>query len=182
MMLTAALLLASCRAAPAGQPAAANAPPRPDNAGYSLLYGLLSKQQEVDKALWLHKVDPAVAAVIKEIAQASGQARAQLEAFARADPGLQLKTQPLPKIELATRAAIQSTETGVLLTSTGDAFRLRLLLTQTSAMEYASHLAQVLARNENNKARQQYLEALSQKLNALNDKVIHVLTLTPPAG
>jgi hypothetical protein len=180
-MLMSAFLLGSCQAAPPTQPAAANAPSKPDNAGYSLLYGLLSQQQDVDKALWLHKVDPAVAGVIKEITQASGEARKQLEAFAHADAGLQLKTQPLPKVEQETRDAIGSTETRVLLTSTGDTFRLRLLLTQTNSMEYASHLAQVLARTEKSKDRQKYLEALSLKLNALNDKVIHVLTVTPPA-
>ena len=177
LALTGWMVLASCQATPPADPGTVIAPTKPDNAGYSLLYGLLSEQQDVDKALWLHKVDPAAAAAIKEIAQTSGQARVQLEAFARADAGLELKTQPLPKIELDTRDAIASTETKVLLTTSGDTFRLRLLLTQNKSMEYASHLAGALARHEKNQGRKQYLEGLSRKLDALNDKMIHLLTV-----
>jgi len=167
------LLLASCHAGP-------NPANDPENAGYSLLYRLLSQQENVDKALWLHKVDPPAAAVIKEIAKTSGDARKQLEAFARADPGLQLKIQPLPKIEQETRAAIKSTETRVLLTSWGTTFRLRLLLTQNDSMEYASHLAEVLARDENNPERKRYLESLSEKFDDLNDKMVHLLSAPEP--
>jgi hypothetical protein len=180
LVLTGCFLLASCQAAPAPQPGTADAPANPNNAGYSLLYGLLCRQQDVDEALWLHNVDPPAAAAIKEIARTCGEARQQLRAFARGDAGLQLKTPTLPKVEQETRDAIASTETRVLLTSAGDTFRLRLLLTQNKSMEYASHLAGVLARNEPSRDRREYLEGLSQKLDALNDKMIHLLTVPGP--
>jgi hypothetical protein len=180
-LLAGCLLLTSCQAASAPPLTTTDPPIDPNNAGYSLLYGLLCQQQDVDKALWLHKVDPAAAAAIKEIARTCGEARRQLEALTHGDASLQLKSQPLPKVEQETRDAIESTETRVLLTSTGDTFRLRLLLTQNKSMEYASHLAGVLARSEKNHGRREYLETLSRKLDVLNDKMIHLLTVSMPA-
>jgi hypothetical protein len=176
-MVATMVLLAACQAAPQTQPADVQPQVKVNNAGYSLLYSLVSKQQDVGKALWLRKVDPLFADVVKEIALTSGEARKQLDAFALKDSALLLKTQPLPKIEKDTRDAIESTDTRVLMTSTGRTFQLRLLLTQTNSMEYASHLAQVLARGESSDARKQFLMALSKKLDALNDKVIQLLAV-----
>ncbi|MCE9591151.1 MAG: hypothetical protein K8S99_11580 [Planctomycetes bacterium] len=184
-IIGAAVLMAmGCQTAPqakATQPAGVDAHAVMLNEGYSLLYELCGKEKDVDKAMWLHKVDPRVEAVVKEIAQASAAAKARFEAFAAADPALRLKMRPLPKLEVSTRDAIEATQTRLLMTA-GDAFELRLLLTQTDSMQYGSHMAKVLAAQDANAERKAYLEGLSKKLDQFRDRVVALLEVVKEQG
>ena len=175
-----ALLLAGCHASPQATAANASAQVQANNEGYSLLYDLLAKQQDVGKSLWLRKVEPDLASLIKEIAEASSQGRKQLEAYARRDPTLQLGLQTLPEVERQTRDAIEATETTSLLGSHGAVFQLRLLLTQANSMQYASHLAKVLSARETQESRKAYLRDLAKQLDNLNMKVIDLLAVKAP--
>ena len=147
------------------------------NEGYSLLHVLFEKQSEVDKALWLRKTPPEFAAVIRQIAKASREYDAQLKAFAASDAGLSLTLTPLPRAELETRASIEKAETAALLKTTGHIFRRRLLLSQVSSMQYASHLARTLSTHETVVGRKSALIAIADRCGALEQQVIEQLNV-----
>ena len=91
---------------------------------------------------------PDVKNLVKRIATTSGTGARLLEEFAKDDPSIRLDDIRLPPGELATRDAIASTKEKELLSQTGDDFELTLLLTQTEALSYAWHLAEVTGENE----------------------------------
>jgi len=64
------------------------------------------------------------------------------------DPTISLDDIQLPPAELATRTAIAATKKKELLSQSGETFELTLLLTQTEALSYAWHLAEVTGQNE----------------------------------
>jgi hypothetical protein len=177
LILLSLLSLVGCRSA---EPAPEHAGPpaiTTTNEAYSLLYELVAKQADVDKALWFRKTPADFAVVIKEIAEASRQSAERLKEFAAADPSLQLSLTPLPLPERETRASIESAETKALLTTAGTVFRRRLLLSQASSMQYAQHLALTLSKRETAPGRQSSLLAMSERFAALEKKVVEQLSL-----
>jgi hypothetical protein len=147
------------------------------NDGYSLLYELLSKQADVDKALWFRTTPAEFAVIIKEIAKVSNEGAQQLAAFAAADKTIQLDLTPLPTAERETRAAIEASETHLLLTTTGTVFRRRLLLSQASSMQYAQHLAGTIAKHEAHAAHKAALEGMAARFQTLETNVIAQLSV-----
>ena len=145
--------------------------------GYSLLYDLMNQESGVDKVLIVKHIDPPAATLIKEIASVCSQAQKQLEQFAKEDGHLNLKLMDLPELESKTRASIKSTTTKQLLLSTGKTFEGRLLMTQAEAMNYASHLAGVLAEDEKNEKRKTFLTTLSKECAEFYDKVVKLLNI-----
>ncbi len=115
---------------------------------YSLLHQLLAEQKDVSLLRLIKREPSEVKSLIKKIAAASGAGAQLLEAFASRDPSIRLDDLRLPPAEVAARAAIAATKEKELLGQSGDKFELGLLLTQTEALSYASHLAQVTAENE----------------------------------
>lgn len=145
------------------------------NEGYSLLYQLMSQESDVGKILIIKHADPSVANIIKEIASACDQAKKDLELFHEKDRHLSFEMTNLLEMEQKTRAAIESTVTKQLLTTSGKTFEHRLLFTQTEAMNYAAHLAKVLHDQEDNPLRKVFLARLSERCTALHDKAIDLL-------
>jgi hypothetical protein len=145
------------------------------NEGYGLLYQLLGQESDAAKLLMIKHADPPVADLIKEIANTSGQAKKTLDQFHGKDRHLSFEMTNLPQIEQKTRAAIESTVTKRLLTSSGKKFEVRFLFTQAEAMNYAAHLAKVLHDQEDNPDRKNFLARLSERCTALHDKAIDLL-------
>ena len=87
----------------------------------------------------------------------------------------------LPPGEVATRDAITSTSTRVLVTSSGSEFELNLLLVQAEALAYAWHLGKVAASHDAKQTRANELMAMSEGMQQLHDEVVTLLRsrLTP---
>jgi len=149
---------------------------RDRNEGFSLLYDLATKQRNVDKILVLKHVNARTESEIKEIAQLFHQAQEEFDSFARQDSSLNFQATHLPALEEKTRDSIQSTTTKDLLFSTGKDFELRLLLTQVQALNYASHLANVLRDKDYNRTRKSFLSEFSKQCDQHHQKVMQLLS------
>jgi hypothetical protein len=113
--------------------------------------------------------------LVKRIATTSGTGATLLEKFARDDPSIRLDDIRLPPGEVAVRDAIASAKEKELLSQTGDTFELTLLLTQTEALSYALHLAEVAAENEPQPERARALAGLSDDMQNLYHEVFALL-------
>lgn len=165
----------------ADKPASAAAPPSEDarlairNQGYSLLYQLMSDEKNVSKILLIKKEQSDVGDLIKKIADVTGDAAKQLEAFEKADPHLHLKMEGLPSAEKETRDLISKTRAKELITKTGEKFELRILLTQSEALTYGAHLAVVVQSHETDEQRKKFLGETSQRLQDLHQALIDLM-------
>jgi hypothetical protein len=142
---------------------------------YSLLYQLLEQQKDVSILRFIKPEQSDVKKLMIRISTASGTGAKYLEEFAKADPTINLNDIRLPPGEVATRDAIASTEKHKLLGQTGDTFALTLLLTQTEALTYASHLAKVAGQNEPNPQRAHTLAGISEEMENLYNDVFTLL-------
>jgi len=175
LLIACALTMAGCATVQKVLPTAAWHQARVRNEGYSLLYQLLNQESDVGKILIIKHADPPVANIIKEIASTCDQAKKELEGFHKKDRRLSFEMANLPEMEQKTRAAIQSTVTKQLLTSSGKTFERRLLFTQAEAMNYAAHLAQVLHDQEGDPLRKKFLDALAQRCITFHDQVVDLI-------
>jgi len=155
----------------------------PRRQGYALLYALVTDESKVDGILILKDASPGTKEAIKSIAARTKRAKEDLEALADADSTLKLDAADLPAVEEETRNTISSQTAKLLLTSSGDAFELNLLLTQYEALKYLSALAQALAEREPAGPRKVMLETLSTDARTLHEGVMILLERrrAPPA-
>ena len=119
--------------------------------------------------------DADVKILVKRIATTSRTGARLLEEFANDDPSIRLDDIRLPPGELATRDAIASTKEKELLSQTGDKFELTLLLTQTEALSYAWHLANVAGENEPQPERARALAGIGKDMQNLYHEVFVLL-------
>jgi hypothetical protein len=143
--------------------------------GYALLYQLMSDEQNVSKLHYFKHEQPDVKELINRIAAASGEAAKQLETYDKEDGGTDLKNQDLPPGEQTTRDAIASTKKWDLLGHGGEHFELSLLLTQSEAMNYGWHLAEVAAKNDSRPERAKYLKSLSEQMKGFYQDIYALL-------
>jgi hypothetical protein len=143
--------------------------------GYALLYDLMTNEQDVSKLRFFKHEQPDVKELINRIAAASGDAAKQLKAFDAEDGGSDLKDQELPPGEQTTRDAIASTKKWDLLGHTGEHFELSLLLTQSEAMNYGWHLAEVAGKNDSRPERAKYLAGLSNQMKGFYQEIYAML-------
>jgi hypothetical protein len=132
----------------------------------------MSDEKDVSKLLLIKKEKSDVGELIRDIARASAEAAAQLEAYSKADPHLHLKMTGLPAAEQQTRDLISKTKAKELISKGGEKFEVRILLSQSEALTYGSHLAVVVQTMETDPARKKFLGETSQKLAALHQRVI----------
>lgn len=175
VMLLAAVLLTGCQSTGGSSPPKSVASQLVRNNGYSLLHQLLDEQKDVSLLRFIRPEHTDVKKLLNKIATASGTGAKLLEAFAKDDPSIQLDNFGLPPAELATRAAIAATKKKELLSQSGDTFELTLLLTQTEALSYAWHLAEVTGQNEPQPDRARALAGLSQDMQNLYHDVFVLL-------
>jgi hypothetical protein len=143
--------------------------------GYALLHQLMSDEQDVSKLRLIKHEQPDVKALINRIAKASGEAVKQLEAYNQEDGGVDFKDLDLPPGEQTTRDAIASTKKWDLLGHTGEHFELSLLLTQSEAMNYGWHLAEVASKNDSRPERARYLADLGKQMKGFYQEIYQLL-------
>jgi hypothetical protein len=175
VMLSVAGVLTGCQSPKPRSPAGDDAALATRNNCYSLLHQLLDEQKDVSILRFIKREHSGVKDLVKKIAVNSATGAKLLEEFARHDPSIQLGDIWLPPGELATRDAIASTKQKELLSQTGDEFELTLLLTQTEALSYAWHLAQVAGENEPDPDRARALAGVSEDMQNLYQEVFGLL-------
>lgn len=168
-------LLCGCQSPVPLPPGETRAPLTTRNNGYSLLHQLLDEQKDVSLLRFIKHENPEVKTLIKKIATASGNGAKLLERLAQEDHAIVLDDVGLPPGEVLTREAIAATKKKELLGHSGPEFELALLLTQTEALNYAWHLAQVTAQSEPQPDRARSLTALSQEMENLYHEVFAML-------
>lgn len=176
VILSVACVLTSCQSPEAARAPSVGSAPKPvRNNCYSLLHQLLADEKNVGLLLFIKREQDDVERLIKKIAANSSAGMKLLEEFASHDPSIRLDDVRLPPGEAATRKAIAATKKKELLSQTGDAFELSLLLTQAQALSYAWHLAKVAAENEPQPARARALAGLSEDMEKLYHEVIGLM-------
>jgi hypothetical protein len=172
-MLSTTCLLTGCQSPKARSPSVNTTSTR--NNCYSLLHQLLDDEKDVSMLRFIKPEHADVKNLVKRIATTSGTGAKLLEEFAKDDPSIRLDDIRLPPGELATRDAIASTKQKELLGQTGDTFELTLLLTQTEALSYASHLAKVAGENEPQPERARALAGVSKDMENFYHEVFALL-------
>ena len=145
------------------------------NNALALLNDLLNDEKNVSKILIIKRDSEELKRLIKDISAAAGNGAKLLKSFAQKNPNIQLAATDLPPGEAATRKAISKTKEQELLHTKDVEFEFQLLLTQSEAMNYGAHLAQVAAENEPQPQRARALSTLSTKLKMLHDQVLTML-------
>ena len=174
-MVSAACLLAGCQSPRAMSPRESGAIQSTRNNGYSLLHQLLVAQKDVSLLRFIRPEHTDVKELVKKVAKASGAGATLLEKFAKDDPAISLDYIRLPPAELATRDAIAATKKKELLSQSGGTFELTLLLTQTEALSYGWHLAQVTGQNEPQPDRARALAGISADMQNLYREVFALI-------
>jgi hypothetical protein len=172
-MSLAACVLTGCQSPQAMPSVQSGASTR--NNSYSLLHQLLEEQKDVSLLHFIKSEHPDVKTLIKKIATTSATGATLLEQFAKDDPTIKLDDIRLPPGETAMRDAIASTKEKELLGQTGDRFELTLLLTQTEALNYAWHLAEVTAKNEPQPDRARALAGIGADMENFYNQVFALL-------
>lgn len=117
------------------------------NNAASLLADLLGSEKNLSKLLIIKRNSAELGRLAKAISKTADDGGDQLEKMAKRDKTLDLHAIKLPSGEKAAREAMSKTWEHELLFSSGSKFELTLLLTQTQALDYGSHLAQIAADN-----------------------------------
>ncbi len=175
VMLSVAGVLTGCQSPKARPASGSSAAPPTRNNCYSLLHQLLDEEKDVSMLRFIKREHSDVRNLIKKIAANSATGSKLLEEFSRNDPSINLDDIRLPPGEAATRDAIGSTKQKELLGESGDEFELTLLLTQTEALSYAWHLAQVAGENESQPDRARALAGVSKDMQNLYQEVFGLL-------
>jgi len=175
VMLLAACVLTGCQSPKIVSPRESGATPATRNNGYSLLHQLLDEQKDVSLLRFIRPEHADVKELVNKIATTSGTGAKLLEALARDDPTIRLDDIRLPPAELATRDAIAATKKKELLSQNGGTFELTLLLTQTEALSYAWHLAEVTGKYEPQPERARALAGISEDMQNLYHEVFVLL-------
>ena len=174
-MLSVACVLSGCQSPKARSPSGSSAAQSTRNNCYSLLHQLLCNQKDVSLLRFIKREQDDLKSLVEKIAANSATGAKLLEEYARHDPSINLEDIRLPPGEAATREAIASTKKKELLSQSGDKFELTLLLTQTEALSYAWHLAQVASENESQPDRARALAGVSKDMENLYHEVFMVL-------
>jgi hypothetical protein len=149
------------------------------NNAASLLTDLFHEEKNVDKILIIKHNSAAFGQLVKSISKTAADGENKLEELAKNDKTLNLHALELPPGEKATRAAISKTKEHEMLFSTGETFQLNLLLSQTDALDYGSHLAKIAAENSSSPEQQKEFHALDVALKNLFDRVVARIRALP---
>jgi len=149
------------------------------NNAASLLADLFHEEKNVDKVLIIKHNSKALGELMKAISTTAGDGERKLEELAKGDKTLNLHALELPPGEKATRAAISKTKEHEILFTSGETFELNLLLSQTDALDYASHLAKIAAENSSSPEQQREFHALDVALHNLFHRVVARIRALP---
>ncbi len=149
------------------------------NNAASLLADLLGEEKNVSKILIIKRNYPALGLLVKAISKTAGDGEETLETLAKNDKTLNLYALQLPPGETATRAAISKTKEHEILFSSGETFEVNLLLSQTDALDYGSHLAKIAAENATSPEQERQFHSLDVALNALFRRAVARIRALP---
>jgi hypothetical protein len=178
VVVVSAASLASC----AARPPAISGEIDERSEAMALAWRLLSDNKGVDGLLIIKKPDPAIAALLKEIAIACGDAARRIAAIA-AREGIPLRETGLPRAEQRVRAEITAATTRELLMSTGPNFERRVLLTQVESLGYGQALLAEAAdqlQAAGFPADAEAIAADGATLASLRKRVVDLLTVADP--
>jgi hypothetical protein len=145
-----------------------------DNA-IALLYELLNDEQHLSKILIIKSESPALKQVVKDISDAAANGVKVMTSLEKGNPALEKGQNGLPAGEKAAREAIAKASRNQLLESSGSEFELQLLLTQVQGLRYGSHLARVIAENEQIPERVLAYKKVSVQLKMLEEQVVGMI-------
>ncbi|HMJ89155.1 MAG TPA: hypothetical protein VK530_05030 [Candidatus Acidoferrum sp.] len=145
------------------------------NNAWALLHDLLNEEKHLSKILIIKRESSELNRLVKNISEVADRGADRLKALAKHESGVDLAATALPPGEKATRESIGKMKQHLLLHSKGAEFEFQLLLTQSEALSYGTHLALVAAENEPQPARAQEFSALSAQLKSLHEQVLAML-------
>ena len=147
------------------------------NEGYAILHATLGDEQYL-KTIRLAKtivtfksISEPTRHIIDDIAQTSSDALEDLEQLASLSPEILFDAGMDGQIEQKTRRALRITTAKEFLTSKEN-FEVLLLISQTQALRFISHLARELSDIETNTRRKVWLVTLSDRFEALYRRVL----------
>jgi len=152
------------------------------NVGYSILRVTLRDEQHLKtirftKAIVTFKsISEPTKRVIDDIAQTSAVALEELEQLESLAPGIIFDIERVGQIDQMTRDALRITTAKEFLTSNED-FEVRLLVSQTQALRFISHLTKELHVIETNTKRKEWLGAISEQYEMLYLRVLSRLKI-----
>ena len=124
-ILLIAVFLTGCAAFRPSPKTQGQAQPGEAEHGYALLFDLMGDEKDVAKLRFIKHERPELKELVKEISRTCAEAHKQLQAFGKADPGLNLKSLGLPAAEVETRKAIGKTKEKALLTDKNKEFEIQ---------------------------------------------------------
>jgi len=162
-------------------------PPPPEaeqtlSEGYTLLHNLLEKNQGVSGILLLKSGPEEFTSLIREIAQASSDAADRVTTLAEASEEISLEGAGLPRIEALVRAETERMTSGALLSASGRALQVRLIVEQLKATSYAWHLASVLRNEDPDPTRRAHLQRIEERFESLHDRLLEMLVTMTSAS
>jgi hypothetical protein len=147
------------------------------NDGYAILHATLGDEQHL-KTIRLTKtivtfksISEPTRNIIDDIAQTSSAALEEIEQLASLSPEILFDAGRDERIEQKTRRALRITTAKEFLTSKEN-FEVILLVSQTQALRFISHLARELSDIETNTRRKVWLDTLSDRYEALYRRVL----------
>jgi len=176
-LILAIVLLAGCASTPSPLATSGEGFVHQQNQGFSLLYKLMSDEKDVGKIFILKSADDSIKGLVKEIGDAAQSAKQRMDELAKADKEIAYDVPDLPYIEQRGRDLQAKDDEHDLLFSSGKEFELRLLFTQTQAMDYATQLCKSLDETEKNPSRKTFLENLAKQCGGFHDRLMKLLAV-----
>ena len=143
--------------------------------GYALLYDLVSKEKRVNLLSFIKKESPDLKSLLERVSEASKATANEMETLAKLDPPLNLKVTNLPRIEDAARDSIDKETSKAILNSEGVRLEFTMVSSQLAGMNYAAHLARILAAVDPNPQRKEFLLQTDRKFSDLHRQMYNML-------
>jgi hypothetical protein len=143
--------------------------------GYALLYDLVSNEKRVNLLSVIKKESPDLKSLLERVSEASKATAKEMETLAKLDPPLNLKVTHLPRIEEAARDSIEKETSRAILNSEGVRLEFTIVSSQLSGMNYAAHLARILAAVDPNPQRKQFLQRTDRTFSDLHRQMYNML-------
>ncbi|MEM9227439.1 MAG: hypothetical protein AAGA45_05685, partial [Verrucomicrobiota bacterium] len=117
-----------------------------DQAGYALLYNVVSQNKDVDDLLMIKSPGKDIEAWVKEVAKLCGEVNNQLEAWKKAGSVTNLEDTHLPEAEVKARGIDTGKTSSELLWGGGVNLRVGLMVSELSAVGYCRDLCDAIAK------------------------------------
>ena len=140
------------------------------DAGYGLLITVLDQEAKLDGLLMFKDFPPKTADLMRAISKDAKTYSAALKALKQDAPPITWKSERLPVPEMEARDWIADRATVDLLSGSGPALNVELLLSQLKATEYIAALANSIAKSEPSEARLKQLDLAKEAFLKLHDQ------------